>query len=97
MLCLPLTHPTLVHREGIGRVGVEFSFLLTLGWYIEVGSGFILALRFSLHLLFLKTDTALLDSGLPCDTGLSIHNILSLGAGPSCSTTVVKRQMPPLT
>ena len=31
---------------------------------------------------------------VPCDTGLSTHDILSLGTGPSCSTTLVKHQIP---
>ena len=39
----PATLLISVHRRGKGRVGVEFSFLLTLGSYVQVNYGFILA------------------------------------------------------
>lgn len=51
---------------------------------------FILALQnVFLSSAFSETDLALLDPGILYDTGLCLHNILSLGAGPPCSTTAV--------
>lgn len=88
--CLP-PHPNLVpiHREVIGRIGVEFSFILSgvIDILRQIMGWFWLFKMFSLHLLSTGNRPCHPGHGWLYDIDLCIYNILSLGARLLCSTT----------